>query len=280
MKMQVNNLNSTISAFIHTRNYWLRILITGFLLFLTAIVTFNLTKNSNLIPTVVITGNFLVPVAFVAFFYERRDRFSVSMASTSISFLYGGILGTAAAALLEPIFISTLSFSTAFSVGIIEELTKLIGVFFIAKNRKYNSEMDGIILGAAAGMGFAAFESTGYAVSAFLQSGGSMSYAVFITLIRGLASPVGHGTWTAIFASILLRESVRGKFYFNSKVASAYLTVVLLHGLWDGVPFVISFIIPSVHAILIGQLVIGISGMIILNRRWQEARKESSMRLA
>jgi RsiW-degrading membrane proteinase PrsW (M82 family) len=276
----VNHLISTISAFIHTRNSWLRILITGFLLFLAATAAFNLTKNPNLIPTVVITGNFLVPVAFVAFFYERRDRFSVSMSSTSISFFYGGILGTAAAALLEPIFIGRLSFSTSFSVGIIEELTKLIGVFFIAKNRRYNSEMDGIILGAAAGMGFAAFESTGYAFSAFLQTGGNMSETVFITLIRGLASPVGHGTWTAILSSILLRESVGGKFYFNSKVASAYLIVVLLHGLWDGIPFVIGLIVPSIHAILISQLIIGFIGLSILYKRWQEARKESKMRLA
>lgn len=273
-------MTDTISAFIHTRNSWLRILITGFLLYITAIAAFNLTNNPNLIPTVIFTGNFLVPVSFVAFFYERRDRFSVRMSSTSISFFYGGILGTAAAALLEPIFIGALTFSTSFSVGIIEELTKLIGVFFIAKNRKYNSEMDGIILGAAAGMGFAAFESTGYAFSAFLQNGGSMSYAVLITLIRGLASPVGHGTWTAILASVLLRESVSGKFYFNSKVSMAYLTVVILHGLWDGLPFVISLIVPSVNAILIGQLTIGLIGLVILNRRWQEARKESSMRLA
>ena len=78
--------------------------------------------------------------------------------------------------------------------------------------------MDGIILGAAAGMGFAAFESTGYAITAFLHSGGNMSYSVLITLIRGVSSPVGHGTWTAILSSILLRESVAGKFYFNSKV--------------------------------------------------------------
>ncbi len=273
-------MNSTISAFIRTRNSWLKILIKGFLLYFVAIAAFNLTDNSNLIPAVVFTGNFLVPVAFVAFFYERRDRFSVSMSSTSISFFYGGILGTAAASILEPIFIGTLSFSTSFSVGIIEELTKLVGVYVIAKNRKYNSEMDGIILGAAAGMGFAAFESTGYAITAFLHSGGNMSYTVLITLIRGLASPVGHGTWTAILSSILLRESVAGRFYFNSKVSLAYLTVVLLHGLWDGIPFVISLIIPSAHAILIGQLAIGAIGLAILNRRWQEARRESSMRMA
>src|SRR2546430_5382081 len=46
--------------------------------------------------------------------------------------------------------------------------------------------IDGLILGAAVGMGFAAFESTGYAFTAFLLSGGSLSSVVGVTLMRGL----------------------------------------------------------------------------------------------
>jgi RsiW-degrading membrane proteinase PrsW (M82 family) len=237
-----------------------------------------MTRNSNLFPSVVLIGNFLVPVAFVSFFYERRERFSVNMSATAMCFFYGGALGTIAASLLEPVFIEKLTFFSAFNVGIIEEFTKLIGVFLIARHRRYNSMMDGIILGSAAGMGFAAFESTGYAFTAFLQSGGNLSQMVFITLVRGIASPVGHGTWTAILSSVLLRESVSGKFILNIKVFNAYLLVVVLHGLWDGLPFIIDYIIPSAHSLFIGQLTIGIIGIAILYRRWHEAKEESHMR--
>ncbi|MDP4094805.1 MAG: PrsW family glutamic-type intramembrane protease, partial [Bacillota bacterium] len=179
---------------IKKHTYWLRILIIGFILYAATVMILVITNNSNLFPTVVLLGNFLVPVAFVAFFYERKARFNANMSSTSMCFFYGGVLGTLAAALLEPFFIRALTFSTAFSVGIIEEATKMIGVLLIARRRRHNSQLDGIILGSAAGMGFAAFESTGYAFTAFLQSGGSLSYTVFITLLRGVASPVGHGT--------------------------------------------------------------------------------------
>ena len=55
---------------------------------------------------------------------------------------------------------------------------------------------DGIILGGAAGMGFAALESSGYVFTAFVDSGGSLSTLVLVTLLRGLLSPVGHGTPT------------------------------------------------------------------------------------
>ncbi|MDP4093262.1 MAG: PrsW family glutamic-type intramembrane protease, partial [Bacillota bacterium] len=124
---------------------------------------------------------------------------------------------------------------------------------------------------SAAGMGFAAFESTGYAFTAFLQSGGSLSYTVFITLLRGVASPVGHGTWTAILSSVLFRESHADRFIINRRVAGAYVTVILLHGLWDGLPFVISFL-PLVHSVLAGQIIIGIIGLTVLYKRWNEAK--------
>lgn len=249
-------------------------LLVGFLIYVATIITLLLTGNINLFPSVVLIGNFLVPVAFVSFFYERREWFSVNMSATAMCFFYGGALGTIAASLLEPIFIHELTFTTAFTVGIIEEFTKLIGVFLIARQRRYNSILDGIILGSAAGMGFAAFESTGYAFTVFLQSGGSLSNTVFITLLRGITSPVGHGTWTAILASTLLRESMQGRFYINNKVIKAYITVVALHGLWDGLPLVISYFFPSGYSVFVGQVTLGAIGIYILYRRWRESKLE------
>lgn len=269
-----NNGEVTIKKEKTRHDFWLKILLTGFALYIITLKALSYTGNPNLVMTLVILGNFLVPVSFVSFFYERRDKFSVSMTSTALCFLYGGILGTVTAALIEPFFITSLNFSTSFIVGVIEEFAKIIGVIIIARRRKYNSYKDGIILGAAAGMGFAAFESTGYAFSAFLQSGGNLSATVLITLIRGLTAPVGHGTWTAIFSGVLLNESVSGNFRFNRKVIFTYLTVVVLHGLWDGLPFIISDFIPSPNAELIGLASVGAIGLFILYRQWRKAKKE------
>jgi hypothetical protein len=48
------------------RRIWLRIFLTGLVLWtLTVVVTF-VTGNPNLIPTLVLLGSFLVPVSFVA----------------------------------------------------------------------------------------------------------------------------------------------------------------------------------------------------------------------
>lgn len=256
------------------RRFWFRILILGFVIYVSTIIAFASTGNPNLFPTIALVGNFLFPVSFVAFFYERRNRFNISMTSTALSFILGGILGTAAAAILEPYFIQRLSFSSSFIVGIIEESTKLIGVLLIAKRGRHTSGLDGVILGAAAGMGFAAFESTGYVFTDFLQSGGNLSEAVALTLLRGIVSPVGHGTWTAILSSALFSESGLYGYNINRKVVGAFLTVIILHGLWDGIPFVLNTVVPSFHSVLIGQLTVGVFGLIILYRRWQAARKQ------
>lgn len=260
----------------HHVGSWLRVLWIGLALFILGVVIFGLTGNPNLFPTVALLGNFLVPVSYVAFFYQRRHLSRVDMPTTALAFLYGGVLGTFAAALLEPLFVEKLTLASAFVVGLIEELAKIIGVLVVARNREHDQEIDGLILGAAAGMGFAALESTGYAFTSFLLSGGSLSALVGVTLLRGLLAPVGHGTWTAILASVLFRESGRRRFRIDGNVLWTYLLVSVLHGLWDGLPIAISALVGSGIDVMVGQAAVGVAGLIILWRQWREAvRRET-----
>lgn len=254
-------------------NAWLRALISGFILYLISTALLFLTQNPNLFPTVVMIGSFLIPITYVTFFYERRHLSNLSLSTTVMGFIYGGILGVLAASLLEPIFVRTMNVTGTLTIGLIEEFAKLIGVFIIARRFRHDLEMDGLILGAAAGMGFAALESMGYAFSAFLVSGGSVSQTVFVTLIRGILSPVGHGTWTAIFASVLFREAKEGHFRINLKVIGAYLLVAGLHAVWDGLPTLITDYIGSGLDVFIGQAVVGAAGLFILWLRWREANR-------
>jgi protease PrsW len=250
---------------------WWRILLVGLLLFIISVLVFALTQNLNLFPTVALIGNFLVPVSYVAFFYERRHMSRVTLVSTARAFFYGGVLGVFAAALLEPLFIRSLTFSSAFVVGLIEEFAKILGVLVVARHHRHDSEIDGIILGGAAGMGFAALESSGYVFTAFVQSGGSLSELVIVTLLRGLLSPVGHGTWTAILASVMFREGSANRFRINGAVIGAYVTVVVLHGLWDGLPGVIGAVTGSGLDVLLSQGLVGLAGLVILWFRFREA---------
>jgi RsiW-degrading membrane proteinase PrsW (M82 family) len=257
----------------HRANAWLKVLVTGLLLYIVSVVLLVVTLNPNLFPTVIMIGSFLVPVTYVTFFYERRHLSQLSISTTLIGFVLGGILGVLAASLLEPIFIRQMDIASTFEIGLIEEFAKILAVIIIAWRLKHDSEMDGLILGAAVGMGFAALESTGYAFTSFLSSGGSLSQTVFVTLLRGILSPVGHGTWTAILASVLFLESRAGRFRITLKLIGAYLLVSVLHGLWDGLPGLITVYLGSGLDVFVGQLVVGGIGVLILWWRWRDARR-------
>lgn len=255
------------------KNKWFKLLIIGSITYFLGVAVLIFTQNSNLFPSIVMLGNFLIPVTYVAFFYERRKLSNVNMTDTVGSFFYGGFLGTNAAAILEPIFITTLNFGTAIIIGIIEELAKILGVLVILKHRHKKLAIDGIILGASSGMGFAALESSGYAFTAFLRSGDSLSASVYTTLLRGILAPLGHGTWTAILVGILFRESAKGRFNVNIRVSSAYLLVILLHGLWDGLPSIL-YQFP-LTIVTLSEILVGVLGIIVLSFLWREAIKQA-----
>jgi protease PrsW len=269
---QIQGTRVTQSAPTKTNSWW-RVLGTGLFFYFASLIALVLTRNPILFPTVVMVGSFMIPVAYVAFIYDRRHLSRLTVPQMAQGFIYGGLLGVLAASLLEPLFIRRLDFATAFGVGLIEEFVKVLGILVIARHVQHDAEMDGLLLGVAAGMAFAALESNGYAFTSFLRSEGSLSATVFVTLLRGVLSPIGHGTWTAILTSVLFRESKAGHFRFNLKVIGAYLTVSILHGLWDGLPGEVTLLFGPGLDVFIAQALVGIIGFFILWRRWQEAKR-------
>ena len=263
------------SNFVHPRhgNAWLKMFLGGLVVFFASLFILILTRNPNLFPTVVLVGNILIPLTYVAFFYQRSHLSRLVLPTIGYAFLYGGLLGVLAAALLEPFFVRRMDPLSVLWIGVIEEAAKILGVIVIARRMTARSEMDGLVLGATAGMGFAVLESIGYTFTAFLVSGGSLSAIVAIMLVRGILSPFGHGTWTAILASVLFRESQGRSFQLNGKVLSTFLGVALLHALWDGLPPLIRSIFGDGLAVLIAQMMIGLAGFVILGIRWRHAHR-------
>lgn len=259
---------------------WLRVLLTTFGFYLVGIATLFLSNNPNLFPPVILIGSFMVPITYITFFYERLHLSQLRMPILILTFFYGGFIGVFAASLLEPFFIQRLTFVTAFEAGLIEEFVKILGVFIIAWRWGHAEELDGIILGAVAGMSFAALESTGYAFTAFLSSNGNLRTTLAIVLVRGVLSPLGHGTWTAIFAGVLFRETKSGHFRINLRVIGAYLLVVGLHGLWDGLPIVVTSATGSSLTVAIVEITIGLTGLTILFLMWREAVRLQNEALA
>lgn len=260
----------------HRGRSWLSTLLIGLLLFVVSTIVLFITGNVNLYPTVILIGNFLIPIVFVAFLYDHQHISQLTPEMIAKSFCLGGILGVLGAAIFESFLVQPpnpdqrLTFSSGMTIGLIEEGCKIVAVMFMARHIRHTSALDGLLLGGAVGMGFAAFESTGYAFTAFLISHGHISASVVETIIRGILAPFGHGVWTAILGSILFHDSLPHRFRLTWRIVLTYLFVSLLHGSWDGLPATIYMIIPPgipISATTVSISVIGITVLTILYRR-------------
>jgi RsiW-degrading membrane proteinase PrsW (M82 family) len=253
---------------------WFRLFVGGALLFFGAEQALKFTRNPNLIPTVLLLGAFVVPVAFVAFFYgqERAVDKSVHVEAplniAAACFFIGGVIGVLTAGFVEYATLTKLTISSLFIVALIEESVKLIFPIAIYIRGRYRSEADGLLFGVASGMGFAALETMGYGLVALIESQGNVGVVQEILLIRGLLSPAGHAAWTGLICAVLWHQRERTGRSFNPSIIWVFALAVVLHALWD--------IAGSSQQAFIsypGYAIIGGISLMLLIRRLREARR-------
>lgn len=261
---------------------WFHVLWVGIVLFIVATLIMFFTGNPNLYPTVILIGNFLIPVVFVTFLYDHQHLSLLSTETIARSFGIGGILGVLGASVLEFLLIRPpsvpnqgLSLGSALLVGLIEEGCKIAAVMIMVRRMRHTSQIDGLLLGAAVGMGFAALESTGYAFSALLSQG-HISASIISTVLRGLFAPFGHGVWTGILGAVLFRESGPRHFRIDLPVILTYLLVSVLHGFWDGLPVAVGLyiIVPPGFPVSVVTIILAIIGVVILTVLYRRALRQ------
>jgi RsiW-degrading membrane proteinase PrsW (M82 family) len=214
---------------------WLRFFLVGLLLWAASVLVTFATGNVNLVPTVILLGSFLVPVTFVVYAFQHYADQVVTTQRIFTAFVYGGVLGVLGASVLEAAFLKQPSGLTYVGVGLVEEAVKLAALWLLAWRLPRYTMRDGIVLGAAVGLGFAALESAGYAFTAlFTMDGLSLQNLVETEVLRGLLIPVGHGLWTAILGGVLFRTAARtGRLRLSGALVGWYVVVAGLHALWD-----------------------------------------------
>lgn len=252
---------------------WLKIFIGGLVLLFLVERTLLATSNPNFVPSVILFGAFLVPVAFTAYLYQHLPDWEVPLPTVALCFLYGGVLGTVIAGTLEYDAMRNFGPTSLLGVGIIEEGAKLILPVTFYLLGRYRSEASGIILGVSTAMGFAALETMGYGFVAFLQSRGNVGLLDEVLLVRGLLSPAGHASWTGIVCAVLFKQRQMGRAALGLRVISVFFLAALLHLLYDLLNFGASGATVSAISLNPLSLVVAVVSLTLLILRVREARR-------
>ncbi|WIE75270.1 PrsW family glutamic-type intramembrane protease [Curtobacterium sp. MCSS17_007] len=216
----------------HRHGWWWKTLLAGFVLWVVTIVVTVVTSNTNLVPTIILLGSFLVPFTVVLFVIERVTG-TVSTMQLVTAFFVGGVLGVLGASLLEAdlrqgAFVFVV-------VGFVEEFVKAVLLVVVGWRVRPKTARQGALLGATIGAGFAAFESAGYAFNAAITQRGIDLYSLLQTeVVRAVLAPVGHVLWTAVVGAVLFGAARGGaRFRWSWSIPAAYVVSSVLHGLWD-----------------------------------------------
>jgi RsiW-degrading membrane proteinase PrsW (M82 family) len=125
----------------------------------------------------------------------------------------------------------------AASAGIVEETGKALALLIVINRPKFRWTLNGLLLGATVGTGFAVFESAGYALSELLDSQSALAMREVI-IDRGFLSVLGgHVLWTGLVGASLWR--VRGDRPFNRgmlfdpKFLRVFFMCVVMHMIWN-----------------------------------------------
>lgn len=245
----------------HNAKAWvyLKILIFFIIAYIPTRIGYIVYGNLNFLPAMIMLGAFAVPLTVLMFFFEINIFRNIPFYKVIKYFLLGGALSLILAILFFSLDFNTdiTTYSGALMVGVIEEVAKAaIVAFFLFKEKRSNYILDGLLIGAAVGAGFAAFETAGYILKFGLQGGNAAMLQII--KIRGFLAPGGHVAWAAIEGGALMYvkgfEKLDKKHFNDKRFLLMCLIPIVLHGIWDmpiNAPYAIIQITVSILAWLV-----------------------------
>lgn len=225
---------------------WSRILLVFIVTFVLLHLCCSSFGNLNAYPGLMVIGAFMIPIAVLVFFFELNTPRNISFFTIIEYFLIGGVASIVITLFLNDFFAMELNeWLGATLTGIIEEVAKLaIVAFIIWRNKNAKYALNGLLIGAAIGAGFAAFESAGYAFNVFLGNflsalDFSVAYSEMIDniMLRAFLAPGGHVIWAAMsgYALMLVKGNRELDFSFLNQKAfwKIFWIPIFLHAVWD-----------------------------------------------
>lgn len=176
-----------------------------------------------------------VPISALILFFETNVYKNISMYKITQIFIIGGILSLIATMIIDQIIgnNSSLNLFSALSTGFAEETAKIIVAAYFIYKFNINKIFNGLLIGAAVGSGFAAFENIMYMVNDYT----GQLVPIKDDLTRSIFSISDHTEWCAIVAAALViakgSEKLNLNSFLNHRFIKFFIIVMLIHALWD-----------------------------------------------
>ncbi len=194
------------------------------------------------------------PALALLWYFYHEDRFEPEPKRYVIgTFLLGATLSAGVAYLVESVLtlggtlrplLPVSAFYVALIAGVVEEPAKALAIRLPFRMGQMDGIMDGLVYGAAAGLGFAATENFLY----------GLGYGVHVTIMRAFLTPFAHAAWTAVIG-VGYGLKAEGK---QVNLGSFFLMAIVLHFMWDYFAF-LSYAIPAYNILLILLLLINVA---------------------
>jgi len=229
---------------------WLGVLVVGLVLYVVVLRTLVRTQNPNFVPSLLLLGASVVPLAFLTFAQARTGHWQVPPSALVTAAFFGGVVGVVVAGTLEYDALRGLGALPMLFVAIIEEAAKMIvpAILLFALLARHGRRLpsDGLIIGVASGAGFAALETMGYGFTALLASQGNIHSVQETLFIRGLTAPAGHTAWTGLTCGALWAMIASPSGRKVLAFIGTFIGAVAMHTAWDTFGGIIPFIILAV----------------------------------
>lgn len=193
--------------------------------------------NINVLPGMMFIGAIMVPFSLLIFFLEVNAPRNISFFEIIKIFFVGGCASLVSTLTLFTFFPEGRNqYLNAIVTGIVEELGKFaIIAFYISRKRNLKYSLNGLLIGAAVGAGFATFETAGYIFRYAVKYGYSaMMDTIFV---RAFLAPGGHVAWAAINGAAFMLVKKNRAFDFSQVFEKRFLTffaiTAAMHAIWD-----------------------------------------------
>ena len=294
----------------HKPWFYSRVLALLLVAFAGCVVIWQLFNNPIVLPSIMVFGSFAVPLACLIFFFEANAEQNISFIKVLRSFVIGGVMSLIVYYPISVFFpgSGTGEMMPALLTGIVEELAKAsVVAFIIRRSGRHVGILNGLVIGAAVGAGFAAFESAGYAFNAYSYRGisdaeiqgylqqlglsgetmdgywyilATIGYPSMIhnIILRGFLAVGGHVAWAAVEGAGMAIASgdrpLKWSDLFKKEFLILLVIPVLCHGYWDWAPMTNALPIPYLEQIAL-IVIIWIVLLVLLRRGLAEVNQRA-----